>query len=370
MIAMVRGKRIRSYPKNVLGPSDADGPPVDRGGTPIDNSKNHFLALLKARGDHPVIVAHRGDSFHAPESTLEAARLAWQAGAAAWELDVQLTRDGVPIVLHDESLLRTTDVAKRFAGDPRGQAGYRVSDFDWDEIKTLDAGSWFVAAPGGPRSARAFGTLDRLDPTWIEHITSGAVVVPTLAQALVLTREQDWLVNLEIKSFPQRPPGLVDRVLEVIAATGTASSALISSFDHSDVAAADRPAREHALGILTATPLYRIHDYAAKIVGAETVHVSAEVLGSETIAYRRDRRARSLDVGLRAGLAARDLPLLVYTVNSHGTGSLADHLAEMGVDGLFTDDPQGMKRCFEAGSDAARQQDRRPGSAGLITGGQ
>ena len=93
------------------------------GRTPMSDSKNRFLTLLKARGPDPVIVAHRGDSFRAPENTLEAARLAWQAGADAWELDVQLTRDGVPIVLHDESLLRTTDVATRFKDDPRATDG-------------------------------------------------------------------------------------------------------------------------------------------------------------------------------------------------------------------------------------------------------
>src|SRR5947208_17127210 len=109
-------------------------------GLPPSRSENRFLALLRSPRDHPVIVAHRGDSFHAPENTLEAARLGWEAGAEAWELDVQSTRDGVPVVLHDASLLRTTDVAARFAGDPRGRDGFRVSDFDFDEIRTLDAG--------------------------------------------------------------------------------------------------------------------------------------------------------------------------------------------------------------------------------------
>ena len=91
-----------------------------------------------------------------------------------WELDVRLTRDGDSIVIHDESLTRTTDVAARFANDPRGRDGFRVSDFDYDEIRSLDAGSWFVASLGVPRSARAFGTLDRLEPDWIDHCRSGA----------------------------------------------------------------------------------------------------------------------------------------------------------------------------------------------------
>ena len=126
-------------------------------------SNNRFLALLRARGADPVIVAHRGDSIRAPENTLEAGRLAWQAGAAAWEIDVQLTRDNVPVVLHDESLLRTTDVAARFPDDPRGRAGFRVGDFDYDEIRKLDAGSWFVAADGGsaPRVLLARSSTSR-----------------------------------------------------------------------------------------------------------------------------------------------------------------------------------------------------------------
>ena len=154
-----------------------------------------------------MIVAHRGDSFHSPENTLEAARLAWQAGADAWELDVQLTRDGVPIVVHDESLVRTTDVATRFDGDARADDGFRVSDFDFNEVRALDAGSWFVAPEAGDRSARAFGTLDQLEPASVAHYRSGRVTIPTLAEALHLTAELVWLVNVEYKSFPESPPG-------------------------------------------------------------------------------------------------------------------------------------------------------------------
>jgi glycerophosphoryl diester phosphodiesterase len=314
---------------------------------------NHFLALLKSSRDYPVVVAHRGDSFHAPENTLEAARLARQTGADAWELDVQLTRDGVPVVIHDQSLLRTSDVAIQFAADPRGRDGFLVSDFDFEEVRALDAGSWFVTAGGGPRSAHSFGTLDRLDPACIEHYRSGRITIPTLADALILTREQDWLVNVEIKSFPESPPDLVDRVLEIVAETDTAPLVLISSFDHTDVAAANRPGREHALGILTCTPLYRIHDYATELVGADTVHVSSQVLGSDSVAYRRDPAARSLRTDALPELKKRSIPILAYTVNEHGRASLAEHMAQIGIDGLFTDDPDGIKRCFEASSSPA-----------------
>jgi glycerophosphoryl diester phosphodiesterase len=290
-----------------------------------------------------VIVAHRGDSFHAPENTLEAARLGREAGADAWELDVHLTRDAVPVVIHDESLLRTTDVAVRFAGDPRGRDGFRVSDFDFAEVRSLDASSWFVARDGGPRSARDFGTLARLDPAPVERFRSGSVLIPTLEEALIFTREQDWLVNVEIKSFPEHPAGIVARVLEVLAATGTSDRVLISSFDHDDVVAADQPGRRHAVGILLATPIHRLPEYAVDMVGADTVHVSTEVLGADSVAYRQAGDASGLRHDIVKSLKTQGVPTLVYTVNHQAGGKLARHLAEIGVDGLFTDDPNSLK---------------------------
>ncbi len=313
----------------------------------VSKTQNRFLDLLKARRAHPIIVAHRGDSCHAPENTLEAAHLAWKAGAHAWEIDVQLTRDGVPVVLHDETLTRTTDVATCFAADPRRREGYRLWDFDFEEVRALDAGSWFVAADGGPRSARSFNTLDRLDPSLIELYRSGRVKVPSLAEALSFTEVNDWLVNIEIKSFPEGAAGLVSRVLEIVEETGTAPRAVISSFDHRDVSRASAGERAYAIGILTGTPLCRTAEYATMLVGAETVHVSREVMGAETIAYRNRAEAQSLRLDLVEELRQSDLPLLVYTVNEHGPGSLAGHLAELGINGIFTDDPAGLLRDFE-----------------------
>jgi len=124
----------------------------------IPNRFRAVLADADPKRTRPLVIAHRGDSSRAPENTLDAARLGWDAGAEAWELDVQLSRDGVPVVIHDESLLRTTDVAGRFAGDVREPAGFLVSDFDLAEIRSLDAGSWFLEPGRGSRTADRFGT--------------------------------------------------------------------------------------------------------------------------------------------------------------------------------------------------------------------
>ncbi|KHK64237.1 glycerophosphodiester phosphodiesterase [Pseudomonas frederiksbergensis] len=91
---------------------------------------------------HPAVIAHRGASFDAPESTAPAYKLARDLGADYLELDLQRSKDGVLFVLHDDSLLRTTDVATKFP-DRKDRT---ANEFTMAELKTLDAGSWFNAA--------------------------------------------------------------------------------------------------------------------------------------------------------------------------------------------------------------------------------
>ncbi|WP_230389691.1 glycerophosphodiester phosphodiesterase [Vibrio nitrifigilis] len=85
------------------------------------------------------IIAHRGDSYDAPESTLPAYKLACEIGADYLELDLQRTKDGKLIALHDNNLKRTTNIEKVF---PK-RANEPVSHFTWQELQRLDAGSWF-----------------------------------------------------------------------------------------------------------------------------------------------------------------------------------------------------------------------------------
>ena len=109
-----------------------------------------------ARG--PVNIAHRGASAYAPEHTLPAYSLAIEMGADYVEQDLQLTRDGVLICMHDTTLDRTTNVEEVFPDratevEWRGarRQVWRVADFTLAEIKTLDAGSWFGEAFAGTR---------------------------------------------------------------------------------------------------------------------------------------------------------------------------------------------------------------------------
>jgi glycerophosphoryl diester phosphodiesterase len=312
---------------------------------------NRFRALFQTLRGRPLLLAHRGDSFHAPENTLEAARAGWEAGADGWELDVQLSRDGVPVVLHDESLSRTTDVTARFPNDPRGRGGFLVSDFDFEEIRTLDAGSWFLDSSGVSRTASGFGTLSTLSNESLAWFRSGRVRTPTLVEALELTAELDWLVNVELKTFPNTEPKLVEAVLEVIEATGTAGRILISSFDHADVALVASRYPEIATGVLASTPLHRPDHYVRTLVGADAYHPSTLVLGAGADAYRRAPSPGTLRAGDLDVLGQAGVPSLVYTVNDTDPEGLASHLWRAGAFGLFSDNPRGLVHLFRAGWD-------------------
>jgi glycerophosphoryl diester phosphodiesterase len=121
------------------------------------------VASVSSQSNRKILVAHRGASAYAPEHTLEAYRLAIDQGADFVEQDLQVTKDGVLVCLHDLTLERTTNVEEvfpdRFRNDvsedqpPGSQTAnhWYVSDFTLKEIKGLDAGSWFSAKFKGAR---------------------------------------------------------------------------------------------------------------------------------------------------------------------------------------------------------------------------
>lgn len=96
--------------------------------------------LVRALGmTRPAVIAHRGASYLAPEETRPAYLLARELGADYLECDIQRTKDGVLIALHDDDLARTTDVADVFPGREKDT----IDTFTFAELQQLDAGSWF-----------------------------------------------------------------------------------------------------------------------------------------------------------------------------------------------------------------------------------
>ncbi|MCX4693969.1 glycerophosphodiester phosphodiesterase family protein [Streptomyces sp. NBC_01408] len=138
----------------------------------------------------PVVYAHRGASAYAPENTLDAIDLAMRLGFDWVENDVQRTRDGELVVIHDDTLSRTTDVEQVFPG----RSPWKVKDFTAAEIARLDAGSWFGEEFTGAR-------------------------VPTLREYMDRVQRNQQRLLLEIKK-PELYPGIEEQTLKVLDEAG------------------------------------------------------------------------------------------------------------------------------------------------------
>ena len=233
----------------------------------------------------PVVVAHRGASAEAPENTLAAFGLAVEQGADRVELDVQRSRDGHLVVLHDAGPGRTTDVAAVFPG----RARHPVSSFTLAELRRLDAGGWKGEAWRGER-------------------------VPELTEALALLDGAGVGVQLELKT-PAKHPGIVADLVSVLA--GHRGDVVVQSFD------------EAALRDVKA----RMPDIRVGLLGRPSRARLGELIswaGQVNPPYARADQ-RFVDVVRLHGLEC-----FPWTVNRPET---MRRLACSGVDGLITDRP-------------------------------
>ncbi|MGW2822515.1 glycerophosphodiester phosphodiesterase [Streptomyces sp. NPDC001443] len=254
----------------------------------------------RARSDRrPVVVAHRGASSYAPENTLAAVDRAAALGVDWVENDVQRTKDGTLVVIHDDSLRRTTDVERVFPG----RSPWKVKDFTAAEIARLDAGSWFGRAYAGVR-------------------------VPTLEQYLRRVEHNRQNLLLEIKN-PELYPGIEQQILKLLGNEGwldrqhLARRLVVQSFS------ADSLRRVHDLkpavttGFLGSPAVRDLRGYAAFTDRINASH------GSLSVGYVSAVHALTGPHGRRMGVAA-------WTVDDAKT---ARKVAGYGVDGVITDKP-------------------------------
>jgi glycerophosphoryl diester phosphodiesterase len=157
----------------------------------------------------PLLIAHRGASGYAPEHTLAAYELAIEQGADFVEQDLQLTKDGTLICIHDADLARTTNVTELFPdratvrdpdGEGKAKLGWYTIDFTLAEIKRLDAGSWFNRA--NPFAASASYAGQR---------------VPTLEETIKLVGNRAGLY-IEMKQYPFYKSSGFDMAMKLAAA--------------------------------------------------------------------------------------------------------------------------------------------------------
>lgn len=175
--------------------------------------------------------AHRGASADAPECTLPAFELALAQGADGIEFDVQLTRDDEVVVIHDETLERTTD-----------GTGW-VADHSLAELRALDAS----AGREGFAGTR----------------------IPTLDEVLELAT--GVILNVELKNSRLRYKGLEERVLQILADHSAGDRVVLSSFNHYSLRYLMHVGAPYPLGALYSDPLYRPWKYAQRL-GVTCLH--------------------------------------------------------------------------------------------------
>lgn len=235
-----------------------------------------------------------------------------------------MTADGELVVIHDETLERTSDAATAFPD--RGP--WRVSEFTLQEIRTLDFGSWYNESdPFGQIAAGAVSEADRQT-----FVGSDA---PTLREALLWTRDADWQVNVELKSLHggAGEDDFVERVVGMIAELGMIDEVIISSFDHPYLTRVRQADPRIRIAALSGEHLDDAAGYVRSL-GAEVYNPGIEVTDEAEIAAVR----------------AAGIEVNVYTVNEEAD---MRRLARAGASGIITDFPQRLGPILEemGGSD-------------------
>lgn len=229
-----------------------------------------------------LILAHRGASGYAPENTIAAFKKAISLGADGIETDVQLSKDNEIVLIHDESVDRTTD-----------GRGY-IKDLTLKEIKKLDAGRWFNDKFIGQR-------------------------VPILEELLSLAKDKDILLNIELKNNVISYKNIEEKVVNLINRYNLKDRVIISSFNHTSLLKIKHIDSDIRTGMLYMSRLSNPIAHA-KAINADALHPS----------YKRLSR-RLIDAATQ-----NKLMINTFTVNRK---EHIKKLKEVGVTSIITDYP-------------------------------
>ncbi|MDK0715497.1 glycerophosphodiester phosphodiesterase [Clostridium perfringens] len=236
-------------------------------------------------------VAHRGLSGLYPENTMIAFRKAIEADCDGIEMDVHLTRDGVPVVIHDEEVDRTTN-----------GIGY-VKDFTYEQLCNLDAGIKFSDEFKGEK-------------------------IPTLKEFFDFMKDNNKLINIELKNSIIHYEGLEEKVYKEIENYGFEDRVIISSFDHYSIRKCIRLNKNIKTGILYWDCIFEPHNYC-KVVGSSALHPEFNSITEEIV---RDAHEDFQQVN-------------VYTVNEKKD---MEKMIDLNVDMIITNYPNILKEVLES----------------------
>ncbi|WP_077326826.1 glycerophosphodiester phosphodiesterase [Virgibacillus siamensis] len=229
------------------------------------------------------IIAHRGASKVAPENTMSAFKIAYQSGADGIETDVQLTKDRVPVLMHDERLKRTTN-----------GSGY-IKNYTFHELQSLDAGSWFSKNFSGEK-------------------------IITLHELLKWLLNKPLYLNIELKNNKIDYENLENIVVDMISQFHLQNRTIISTFNPTSVRRLRTVTQQIEIAYLTSKRKHNIIRNA-KQLGANAVHVKYRLLSKKLMQQSKEE----------------NMPVRVYTVNRPGR---MRRCFDYQCDGIFTDQPE------------------------------
>jgi glycerophosphoryl diester phosphodiesterase len=248
----------------------------------------------------PVVIGHRGAAGERPENTLLSFEKALEDGAQILESDIQVTRDGVPILLHDPDVDRTTE--------GRGA----VSELDLQGVRRLDAGHAFEDASG-------------------HHPYRGqSIHIPSLEEAF--ERFPEARFNLEIKSAD---PRATSRTLDLVARFGRPDRTLLTAGETPIMKQLRRALAQHAAQPAVGASQDEI--VAAVRSALSDAPMPAGVMALQIPAHFLDQPLVTPELVLHAH--AHGVEIHVWTINDLDE---IEALLDLGVDGIVTDHPGRM----------------------------
>jgi glycerophosphoryl diester phosphodiesterase len=256
--------------------------------------------------DRPLNLAHKGASHEAPANTLAAFLLAQELGADGVELDVQLSRDGKVVVIHDDTVDATTD----------GHGPVREKTLA--ELKALDAGSLFDPVFAGQR-------------------------IPTL-QEVVDAVGQGLRINIELKTESAKDDGLAAAVVHLVEENDLLDRVVVSSFNPLALWRVRRLNPWIPLGMLydEGLPFFLRRPWLRHLVRPAALHPEGAMVDAAYVRWARSRGYR----------------VHTWTVDDPGR---MWQLVQAGVDLIITNRPDVLRRVLEAGRESGKVPARPPG---------
>lgn len=234
--------------------------------------------------------AHRGASGYYPENTMIAFEWAYKMGADGIETDVQMTKDGVLILFHDEMVNRTTD-----------GVGF-IKDYTYNELNKLDAGKWF--------SNEFIG-----------------IKIPSVEEVLSYFKNKETVINFEIKNSVIDYKGIEEKLIDVIVNYNMENRVILSSFNHVSMVKCKKINKNIKTALLVEEKLYCPENYV-KTALADGIHPHYYSINKETI---RNIKKEGLFIN-------------TYTVND---ANYMRYFIQGGVDGIITNYPDKLKKVIE-----------------------